>query len=63
MQDIRLSGNPVADIGKGGVPRFVFIARIAKLEVLNGSEVKSRYFSFLFSLFVYFWVTDGGGML
>ncbi|KAH6775182.1 tubulin folding cofactor E / Pfifferling [Perilla frutescens var. hirtella] len=42
LMDIRLSGNPVADIGKVGVPRFVFIARIAKVEMLNGSEVGPR---------------------
>ncbi|KAK4391323.1 Tubulin-folding cofactor E [Sesamum angolense] len=40
--DIRLSDNPVADLAKGGVPRFVFIARLAKVEILNGSEVGPR---------------------
>ena len=38
-KDIRLSDNPVADPGKGGLPRFVLIARLAKVEILNGSEV------------------------
>ncbi|KAG8378536.1 hypothetical protein BUALT_Bualt08G0147200 [Buddleja alternifolia] len=42
LMDIRLSDNPVADLGKGGVPRFVFIARLAKIEILNGSEVSPR---------------------
>ncbi|KAL0351263.1 UNVERIFIED_CONTAM: Tubulin-folding cofactor E [Sesamum calycinum] len=42
LMDIRLSDNPVADLAKGGVPRFVFIARLAKVEVLNGSEVDPR---------------------
>ncbi|XP_057793739.1 tubulin-folding cofactor E [Salvia miltiorrhiza] len=42
LMDIRLSGNPVADVGKGGVARFVVIARIAKMELLNGSEVGPR---------------------
>ncbi|KAG6390227.1 hypothetical protein SASPL_147959 [Salvia splendens] len=39
LKDIRFSGNPVADVGKGGVARFVIIARIAKMGLLNGSEV------------------------
>ncbi|KAL0456291.1 UNVERIFIED_CONTAM: Tubulin-folding cofactor E [Sesamum latifolium] len=42
LMDIRLSDNPVADLAKGGVPRFVFIARLAKVEILNGSEVSPR---------------------
>ncbi|KAL6498407.1 hypothetical protein OROHE_026675 [Orobanche hederae] len=39
LVEIRLSENPVADLGKGGVPRFVFIARLAKIAILNASEV------------------------
>ncbi|KAL9173558.1 hypothetical protein ABFS82_03G122700 [Erythranthe guttata] len=42
LMDIRLSENPVADHGKGGVPRFVFIARLAKVQILNGSEISPR---------------------
>ncbi|XP_042036199.1 tubulin-folding cofactor E-like [Salvia splendens] len=42
LMDIRLSGNPVADVGKGGVARFVIIARIAKMELHNGSQVGPR---------------------
>ncbi|GAB2299152.1 hypothetical protein Dimus_033224 [Dionaea muscipula] len=42
LTDVRLSENPVADPGKGGIPRFIFIARLAKIEVLNGSEVTPR---------------------
>ncbi|GFQ00641.1 tubulin-folding cofactor e [Phtheirospermum japonicum] len=42
LMEIRLSENPVADLGKGGVPRFVFIARLAKIVILNGSEVSPR---------------------
>ncbi|KAL6512162.1 hypothetical protein OROGR_021759 [Orobanche gracilis] len=42
MMEIRLSENPVADLGKGGVPRFVFIARLAKIVIFNGSEVSPR---------------------
>ncbi|KAF3616865.1 Tubulin-folding cofactor E [Capsicum annuum] len=42
LLDIRLSENPIADPGKGGVPRFVFIARLAKVEILNGSQVSPR---------------------
>ncbi|KAG6657042.1 tubulin-folding cofactor E isoform X1 [Carya illinoinensis] len=42
LVDIRLSGNPVADPGQGGIPRFVLIARLSKVEILNGSEVRPR---------------------
>lgn len=42
LVDIRLSENPVADPGRGGIPRFVLIARLAKVEILNGSEVSPR---------------------
>ncbi|KAJ4960458.1 hypothetical protein NE237_020368 [Protea cynaroides] len=42
LMDIRLSENPIADPGKGGLPRFSLIARLAKVEILNGSEVSPR---------------------
>ncbi|OIT04566.1 PREDICTED: tubulin-folding cofactor E [Nicotiana attenuata] len=42
LLDIRLSENPIADPGKGGVPRFVLIGRLAKVETLNGSQVSPR---------------------
>ncbi|XP_065880822.1 tubulin-folding cofactor E [Euphorbia lathyris] len=42
LVDVRLSDNPVADTGKGGIPRFVLIARLSKVEILNGSEVSPR---------------------
>ncbi|KAL9232329.1 hypothetical protein vseg_007453 [Gypsophila vaccaria] len=42
LTEVRLSENPIADPGRGGVPRFVLIARLAKVEVLNGSEVSRR---------------------
>ncbi|KAK3035014.1 hypothetical protein RJ639_033928 [Escallonia herrerae] len=42
LRDVRLSENPVTDMGRGGIPRFVLIARLAKVEVLNGSEVRPR---------------------
>ncbi|XP_058090068.1 tubulin-folding cofactor E [Magnolia sinica] len=42
LKDVRLSDNPVADPGKGGIPRFVSIARLAKVQILNGSEVSLR---------------------
>ncbi|XP_060175609.1 tubulin-folding cofactor E isoform X3 [Lycium barbarum] len=42
ITDIRLSENPIADPGRGGVPRFVLIARLAKVEILNGSQVSPR---------------------
>ncbi|KAE8681267.1 Tubulin-folding cofactor E [Hibiscus syriacus] len=40
--DIRLSDNPIADPGRGGLPRFALIARLAKVEMLNGSEISAR---------------------
>ncbi|XP_050219249.1 tubulin-folding cofactor E [Mercurialis annua] len=42
LVDIRLSENPITDSGKGGIPRFVLIARLSKVEMLNGSEVTPR---------------------
>ncbi|KAH7841044.1 hypothetical protein Vadar_024881 [Vaccinium darrowii] len=42
LKDIRLSENQIADPSKGGLPRFVLIARLAQVKVLNGSEVSCR---------------------
>lgn len=42
LVDIRLSENPIVDPAKGGVPRFVLVARLAKAKILNGSEVSPR---------------------
>ncbi|KAJ6295169.1 hypothetical protein OIU76_023135 [Salix suchowensis] len=42
LKDIRLSENPIADPGRGGIPRFVLVARLARVEILNGSEVSTR---------------------
>uniref|UniRef100_A0A5B7B8U5 CAP-Gly domain-containing protein n=1 Tax=Davidia involucrata TaxID=16924 RepID=A0A5B7B8U5_DAVIN len=42
LVDVRLSENPIADPGRGGVSRFVLVAQLAKVEVLNGSEVSPR---------------------
>ncbi|KAJ8760548.1 hypothetical protein K2173_015215 [Erythroxylum novogranatense] len=42
LMDIRLSENPVSDPGSSGLPRFVLIARLEKVEILNGSEISSR---------------------
>ncbi|KAI3878920.1 hypothetical protein MKX03_037317 [Papaver bracteatum] len=42
LTDIRFSENPITDTGKGGIPRFMLIARLAKVEILNGSEVRIR---------------------
>jgi len=39
LRDVRLSDNPIADPAKGGAPRFVLIARLGKVKILNGSEV------------------------
>lgn len=43
MKDVRLSGNPIDDPAKGGVPRFALIARLGKIKILNGSEVLSIF--------------------
>lgn len=42
LVDIRISENPVTEPGKGGISRFILIARLAKVQILNGSEVSSR---------------------
>ncbi|KAA8549632.1 hypothetical protein F0562_001350 [Nyssa sinensis] len=42
LVDIRLSENPIADPGRGGLSRFVLVARLGKVQVLNGSEVSPR---------------------
>ncbi|PIA44248.1 hypothetical protein AQUCO_01700091v1 [Aquilegia coerulea] len=42
LMDIRLSENPIVDPAKGGISRFILIARLAKVEILNGSEVSPR---------------------
>uniref|UniRef100_A0A0A9D661 CAP-Gly domain-containing protein n=1 Tax=Arundo donax TaxID=35708 RepID=A0A0A9D661_ARUDO len=42
LRDVRLSDNPIANPAKGGAPRFVLIARLRKVKVLNGSEVSPR---------------------
>ncbi|KAK1262969.1 hypothetical protein QJS04_geneDACA016270 [Acorus gramineus] len=42
LRDIRLSENPVVDPENGGIPRFVQIARLAKAQILNGSEISPR---------------------
>ncbi|KAK1310743.1 hypothetical protein QJS10_CPA08g00948 [Acorus calamus] len=42
--DIRLSENPIVDPEKGGIPRFVQVARLAKVQILNGSEFCVRDF-------------------
>ncbi|XP_078169680.1 tubulin folding cofactor E / Pfifferling (PFI) isoform X1 [Carex rostrata] len=42
LVDVRLSENPVSDPARGGVPRFVLIARLSKVKILNGSEISPR---------------------
>ncbi|VVA94930.1 unnamed protein product [Arabis nemorensis] len=42
LVDIRLSDNPITDPVRGGVPRFVLVARLTNVQVLNGSEVRVR---------------------
>lgn len=50
FKDIRLSENPIADPMRGGIPRYVLIARLSKVQIINGSEVVWKHlkpFSFL----------------
>ncbi|KAL4590935.1 hypothetical protein LXL04_003882 [Taraxacum kok-saghyz] len=42
LVDIRCSDNPATDPIKGGISRFVLIARLAKVTILNGSEITPR---------------------
>jgi hypothetical protein len=39
LMDVRISDNPIADPAKGGAPRFVLVARLGNVKILNGSEV------------------------
>ncbi|RZC59368.1 hypothetical protein C5167_006672 [Papaver somniferum] len=39
-KDIRHSENPFTGTSKGGIPRFMLIACLAKIEILNGIEVR-----------------------
>lgn len=40
--ETRLSENPISDPGRGGVPRYVLIVCLAKVEILNSSEISAR---------------------
>ncbi|XP_071710578.1 tubulin-folding cofactor E [Rutidosis leptorrhynchoides] len=42
LVDIRCSENPTTDPKRGGIARFALIARLAKLKILNGSEIIPR---------------------
>lgn len=42
LTDVRLSDNPISNPTKGGALRYMFIARLSKITMLNGSEVKDR---------------------
>nr|XP_043615247.1 tubulin-folding cofactor E [Erigeron canadensis] len=42
LVDIRCSENPATDPKRGGVARFALISRLAKVKVLNGSEITPR---------------------
>jgi hypothetical protein len=39
FQEVRLSDNPLTDLNAGGAPRYLFVARLRKVSILNGSEV------------------------
>ncbi|CAI0556490.1 unnamed protein product [Linum tenue] len=42
QMDIRISENLITEPARGGIPRFVLLARLSKVEMLNGSEVGVR---------------------
>ncbi|VFQ71513.1 unnamed protein product [Cuscuta campestris] len=42
LSEVRLTENPIADPGKGGIARYVLVARLAGVKILNGSEVSPR---------------------
>ncbi|KAJ3683216.1 hypothetical protein LUZ60_013443 [Juncus effusus] len=42
LVDVRLSDNPVSDPSRGGVFRYILLARLANVKILNGSEVSPR---------------------
>ncbi|XP_054806442.1 tubulin-folding cofactor E isoform X1 [Prosopis cineraria] len=42
LVDVRLSENLITDPARGGVSRFILIARLAKIQILNGSEISPR---------------------
>ncbi|CAI9117145.1 OLC1v1018487C1 [Oldenlandia corymbosa var. corymbosa] len=42
LMDVRLSENPITDTTKDGVPRYVLIARLANIKILNGSQISQR---------------------
>ncbi|KAG0451088.1 hypothetical protein HPP92_026434 [Vanilla planifolia] len=42
LMDIRLSENPIVDPAKGGISRFVLVACLPKVKILNGSEISIR---------------------
>ncbi|KAH9323023.1 hypothetical protein KI387_017662 [Taxus chinensis] len=42
LMEVRLSDNPISDPTKGGASRYILIARLSKIVMLNGSEVKLR---------------------
>ncbi|XP_076907204.1 tubulin-folding cofactor E-like [Bidens hawaiensis] len=42
LVDIRCSENPATDPSRGGTGRYALIARLAKVKILNGSEITPR---------------------
>mgnify|MGYP006950789621 FL=1 len=39
LQEVRLSDNPLTDLNAGGAPRYLLVARLRNISILNGSEV------------------------
>lgn len=42
LKEVRLSDNPLTDLTVGGAARYLLVARLAKITILNGSEIKPR---------------------
>lgn len=42
LKEVRLSDNPLTDLNAGGAPRYLLVARLANISVLNGSEIRQR---------------------
>ncbi|KAH7435246.1 hypothetical protein KP509_06G056000 [Ceratopteris richardii] len=42
LMEVRVSDNPLTDLHVGGAPRFILVARLANILVLNGSDIKQR---------------------
>ena len=53
LKDVRLSDNPIADPAKSGAPRFVLVARLGKVGILNGINSLDVFFRMYNMLYRY----------